>query len=941
MLPRFLILAASLLAIVSRSSGEDWPQWRFDAGRTGASPEEMTAADKLQLQWTRKLPPLKPAFRDVRLGFDRGYEPVVLGKRMFLGSSRDDSLIALDTETGNLLWRFVTDGPLRFAPVGWEGSVYFGSDDGHFYCLDAEDGSLRWKFQAVPSKRQVLGNRRLISTWPIRGGPVLRDGRIYFAAGVWSFEGVFVYALDAQTGKVVWLNDDCGYIYGVHPHNAVAFGGLAPQGYLLINDNELVVPSSSAYPARFDLATGTLLDFQLPAAGRKPGGWFVATGGDPGESKLGLLPGTEVARRRELLYERAVNQKLHEDQLREEGTAGVRTAIWAAEQKFSFGDPLPEVKGTIHTMLAADRKLFVVAESGEIHCFAEAQPASVVRHEEALPAANSSDGNAQGLLKQTGANHGLAILLGTPDLAFVETMVSQSNLNLVAIESSPQLVASTRESLVRSGLYGHRVAIRLGGPTSCELPPYLADLIVSREPVSLEELRRISNSVRPFGGKLVVPHSGVIENAELPGFRSETFGDRTILTRTSLPGSSNYTGDWQASADALVRAPVGVLWFDDTLGHFKRSPQPKFVDGVMISVDKNWTDASTRKEGEDYRLQPAIFSDVYTGRILTKAETPLLSSSLTETDLKTIQPSQYRPPKQKDAWKPEQPNAGTRKNPLTGEDEPRTFPKSYGCDGGFDYGDFYTMRSGTAAFYDKRVESGTINLSGPRSGCTNSVIPANGVLNVPYFFEGCTCSYPLPTALALVGMPKTHEQWASWGDVSEESLKDKIQRVGINFGAPGDRMTDEGTLWLDYPNVGGPSPQVRVEVEPADQVRFDYRHSLWIKNGSKDAWPWVAGSAVIGAKEIQVHGLKNGTYEARLFFAELEEAGKRSFGISVQDVMIESEFVPAEAAGGSLRGVVRKIPAIQVEAGTVRIGLSPKVGETCLSGIELIRKLVE
>ena len=200
-----------------------------------------------------------------------------------------------------------------------------------------------------------------------------------------------------------------------------------------------------------------------------------------------------MARRRELLYERAVNQKLHEDQLREEGTAGVRTAIWAAEQKFSFGDPLPEVKGTIHTMLAADRKLFVVAESGEIHCFAEAQPASVVRHEEALPAANSSDGNAQGLLKQTGANHGLAILLGTPDLAFVETMVSQSNLNLVAIESSPQLVASTRESLVRSGLYGHRVAIRLGGPTSCELPPYLADLIVSREPVSLEELRRRSN----------------------------------------------------------------------------------------------------------------------------------------------------------------------------------------------------------------------------------------------------------------------------------------------------------------------------------------------------------------------------------------------------------------------------------------------------------------
>ena len=57
------------------------------------------------------------------------------------------------------------------------------------------------------------------------------------------------------------------------------------------------------------------------------------------------------------------------------------------------------------------------------------------------------------------------------------------------------------------------------------------------------------------------------------------------------------------------------------------------------------------------------------------------------------------------------------------------------------------MRSGTAAFYDKRLESGTIHISGPRSGCTNSIVPANGVLNVPYFYEGCTCSYPLPMAL--------------------------------------------------------------------------------------------------------------------------------------------------------------------------------------------------
>ena len=61
-------------------------------------------------------------------------------------------------------------------------------------------GTLRWRFRAVPSARKILGNERLISVWAVRGGPVLVDGILYFAAGVWPFEGIFIYALDAETG---------------------------------------------------------------------------------------------------------------------------------------------------------------------------------------------------------------------------------------------------------------------------------------------------------------------------------------------------------------------------------------------------------------------------------------------------------------------------------------------------------------------------------------------------------------------------------------------------------------------------------------------------------------------------------------------------------------------------------------------------------------------
>ena len=114
------------------------------------------------------------------------------------------------------------------------------------------------------SDRRLLGNGRLISVWPVRGGPVVADGRVYFAAGVWPFEGVFVYSLEIGTGKVVWRNDRMGYLFGQQPHNTHAIGGLAPQGYLLIDKNELIVPCSTAYPARLNRNDGTLIDFQLP-----------------------------------------------------------------------------------------------------------------------------------------------------------------------------------------------------------------------------------------------------------------------------------------------------------------------------------------------------------------------------------------------------------------------------------------------------------------------------------------------------------------------------------------------------------------------------------------------------------------------------------------------------------------------------------------------------
>ena len=95
---------------------------------------------------------------------------------MFVGSSQTDSLTAYDTRSGERLWEFRAEGPIRFAPVAWNGKLYVASDDGHLYCVDAADGRARWKHRGGPSNRRVLGNERLISLWPARGGPVVANG---------------------------------------------------------------------------------------------------------------------------------------------------------------------------------------------------------------------------------------------------------------------------------------------------------------------------------------------------------------------------------------------------------------------------------------------------------------------------------------------------------------------------------------------------------------------------------------------------------------------------------------------------------------------------------------------------------------------------------------------------------------------------------------------
>jgi len=262
--------------------------YRADAARSGYTADHLPA--RLKIAWVKKADsPPQPAWsgRDTRMPFDLAFQPVVSGGLVFFGSSSDCTVYALDARTGREKWTYITDGPVRFAPAVWQDRLFVVSDDGYLYCLAVSDGELLWKKRGGPNPDMVLGNDRLISRWPARGGPVVRvvrirggwGGVVYFGAGIWPSEGIYLYAIDASTGKTLWVNDSSGSMVLEQPHGGNrAQSGVSIQGYLAIAGNSLVVPTGRATPAVFDGESGEFRYFHLMKLGA---GWGNRKGAGP------------------------------------------------------------------------------------------------------------------------------------------------------------------------------------------------------------------------------------------------------------------------------------------------------------------------------------------------------------------------------------------------------------------------------------------------------------------------------------------------------------------------------------------------------------------------------------------------------------------------------------------------------------------------------------
>jgi len=255
----FAFLVVTTLSVAAAASG--WPTYQHDNQRSGVTPDRLDLPLEEAWKWTSGRAP-QPAWPDPapadfwhnkrnlvpRVTFDRAFHVVAVGSAIYFGSSANDKVYALDADTGEERWSFFTGGPVRLAPSVYAGKVYVGSDDGCVYCLDGTTGSLTWEYRPAPDDRKVVGNGRMISLYPVRTGVLVDDDVAYFCAGLFPAQGIYVCAVDAETGAELW-KEELGS----------RLDRLSAQGYLLASATRLYVPAGRSSPIALDRRDGTYL----------------------------------------------------------------------------------------------------------------------------------------------------------------------------------------------------------------------------------------------------------------------------------------------------------------------------------------------------------------------------------------------------------------------------------------------------------------------------------------------------------------------------------------------------------------------------------------------------------------------------------------------------------------------------------------------------------
>jgi outer membrane protein assembly factor BamB len=644
--------------------------WRYDHNRSASTPEQL--ADQLYLQWQVEYFPREPVWDDPLnqnlMQFDRIFEPVVADNKLFIGFNDQDKVVALDINSGKELWHYYADGPVRMPLAVNKDRIYFTSDDGYCYCLDTTDGSLVWKRLLAPSDNKLLGNKRLISMWPARGGIVIKDDIIYTAASIFPLMGTFIYALDAATGNIIWKNEETGSNYILQPHRSPAFADVAPQGCFTISGNILLVAGGRSVPAAFDIKTGNELYYQLSASG-KTGGAFTCsndrvffnhhrerktsmydakTGNKlfPDAGEYPVVDGDTIYSSGQNIVAYVLDEKNIPDTLWSLDISATNDLIKAGNVLYAADstgitavriekDEKPAIMWRIYSDINIDRlvasngKLIAVSGDGTIRVYGDKQVLLKVAQQESVVIHKARFSKIRKIIRSTGVKEGYAVVFGTDDAGFLQALALKTSLNIIAYDKDRHRIDALREYFDNQGIKANRLSFLLHEGKYPVLPKYFSSLTIINDISYLNGFEKdvisdIYESSRPYDGKIWVRArrkarkklTSVIRDLNLYGARIKKRWRYMVLSRTGpLEGSAPWTHNYGdiantvKSDDRMVKAPLGILWFGgnsnmDVLPRHGHGPGEQIIDGRLIIQGINSISAR----------------DVYTGRVLWKRD---------------------------------------------------------------------------------------------------------------------------------------------------------------------------------------------------------------------------------------------------------------------------------------------------------------------------------
>lgn len=243
-----------MLVFTPLAQAAEWPTYQSDNHRSGVAREVLPVPLAQVWDYDHGAWP-DPAWEGpakwdaystrTNLKSMRNFDPVfyvtVAEGRVYFGSSVTDAAHCLDAATGEELWAYYTDGAVRFPPTCDQGKVYFGSDDGHVYCVTADTGDLVWRYDAADGARNIPVNGKLMSIEPVRTGVLVDDGVAYFGASLLPWRPSYLCALNTADGAVKYRQEHKGIVL---------------QGSLLLSKDNLYALQGRSAPIVFSRATG-------------------------------------------------------------------------------------------------------------------------------------------------------------------------------------------------------------------------------------------------------------------------------------------------------------------------------------------------------------------------------------------------------------------------------------------------------------------------------------------------------------------------------------------------------------------------------------------------------------------------------------------------------------------------------------------------------------